>query len=159
MKGEELISRATAIEALGKQIDLEHEIERRCDINCCDPQSDSAANHWGTENGLKSAIQILGALPVVPTDDGCYFCALWFLDVPKNKKSPLPMHDFILTPVPLVPQSDETLKSRARAVLQALEPRGYASFSQLDLLTQSRLLAEEVLAAPVPLDRLNEEGK
>ena len=39
---------------------------------------------------------------------GCYFCALWFRDITKEPRPPLPKHDFILAPSG--PLSDEPLE-------------------------------------------------
>jgi NTP pyrophosphatase (non-canonical NTP hydrolase) len=59
MKGEELISRAKAIEALEAKKEAD-------DIN--PGGSVSPDWYWGTDCGLDAAIEILAALPVVPTD-------------------------------------------------------------------------------------------
>ena len=56
--------RAEAIAALESRLRIEDEKERTCDIECCNPQKDSAANHWGVDFGLREAIKEVSALPV-----------------------------------------------------------------------------------------------
>jgi hypothetical protein len=64
------LSAEEAVKALEAKLDSEREVERKCDITCCNPQAESAANHWGVQEGLRLSIEVLRSLPAVPQEEG-----------------------------------------------------------------------------------------